>query len=287
MRLSYLIPYKPESLERLAAIGLSAIQLRLGPEFPISLNDPEMEEAKRAAEDLRVRGIRVDALGLYRNHLDARAECREEESARLRMVMKMAPLFGTDTIGVFAGRDPEKSIEDSIADFREVWTPLAQEAEDRGLRLAFENCPMFRGYPVRGINLAHCPAAYELMFEAVPSPALGIEFDPSHCLKQRIDPLRFLQQFPGRTFHVHAKDHEVDEEKLQRYGCFDVRMSGDRFPGLGKVDFKGMFEELRRQGFDGSVTIEAEREPTVTDEESRRAALRKSVGHLRACGVEE
>ncbi len=280
MEIGLLTPFIPERLDRARALGIRTLQIRLGPGFPIDTEDPDLHEAREAADRLRSGDFSVPVLGFYRNHLAPDPELRELEDRRLRNVLRMAPLFGARAVGVFAGRDPELPLEDNYPRFQEVWTPLARAAEQAGVRIAFENCTMYRGYPVRGINIAYCPAAYERLFELVPSPALGIEFDPSHCVKLMIDPLEFLRAFPGRIVHFHAKDHQRDSAALQQYGCFDVRTSQDRFPGFGEVDFTALLRELSRQNYPGPVTIEAERDPDFATEEEIRHALARSVHHL-------
>lgn len=281
MRLGLQIPYDEKHLALLRELGLSDVQLRVGPGFPIETGDAELRDARVAAERLAEQGIRVVALGFYRNLLATDVAEREDDLERLRNVMRMAPLFGTDIIGVFAGRDPEKSIEDNIPRFVEVWEPLAREAENHGLGLAFENCTMFRGYPIRGINFSHTPHAYDLMFDALDSPALGVEFDPSHLMKQFLDPIRFLRRFGDRILHVHAKDHEVLPEEMERHGRFDVRGSRDRFPGRGETDFAAIFEALRGIHYRGDITIEGERDPDAQTPEEIVSGLRESVGFLR------
>ena len=72
--------------------------------------------------------------------------------------------------------------------FAEVFGPIAQAAEDAGLRVAFENWPGRGGdVPWHSVNLAWSPRNWCDMFDRVPSPALGLEFDPSHLVWQRID----------------------------------------------------------------------------------------------------
>lgn len=277
MLLALHTPYLPERLARVERLGVSAIQLRLGPGFPIDTNDSSLAEARQAAEALGRRGLTVVSLGCYRNVLDPDRQLRQEDVARVMNTIRMAPIFGTDVVGVFAGRDMELSVEDNIPVFQEVWRPIADLAGEMGVRIAFENCSMFRGYPVRGINFSHSPHAYRLMFEALPDEHLGIEFDPSHCLKQLIDPIAFLRQFPGRTFHVHVKDHERLPDMQQQHGCFDVRASRDRLPGFGHIDFPAIFRELRHQGYEGALTIEAERDPIYNSEPKLEEALHESV----------
>lgn len=281
MKLGLLTPYNRERLIRAEKIGLRKLQLRLGPGFPLQIDNGGINEVKWAAEELQKRGFEVGAIGYYRNMLVTDEKQREAESRRLRKIFIIATeVLPVPAIGVFAGRVPELSVEENIPHFVKVWKPLAKEAEDLGLKLAFENCTMYRDYPIQGLNMSYSPSAYEQMFDAVDSPALGIEFDPSHCTKQMIDPLKFMKQFSGRIHHFHAKDHERLEENVYQYGCFDTRCSRDRFPGLGQVPFKEIIKELCRQGYTGQITIEAERDPSVNNEQETVAALTKSRKYL-------
>ena len=36
--------------------------------------------------------------------------------------------------------------------------------------------------------------------------AFGFNFDPSHLLWQGVDPVKFIERFGDRIFHVHMKD---------------------------------------------------------------------------------
>jgi sugar phosphate isomerase/epimerase len=91
-------------------------------------------------------GTVVSALGVYGNPL--REDAVGEESRRsLREAMRTAALFGADIIGCFAGRVPGVSVDSSLPRFREVWSELAREAEDCGVRIAFENCLLIDPLP--------------------------------------------------------------------------------------------------------------------------------------------
>ena len=64
------------------------------------------------------------------------------------------------TVNTFIGRDWTKSVDDNWPRFLEVWPPLIQFAEQHGVRIGIENCPMFftgDEWP-GGKNLASTPA---------------------------------------------------------------------------------------------------------------------------------
>lgn len=282
IHLAWLCPPDDMHLNRAAAIGVDGVQLRIGPGFPITADEFRPQEVSQLKTALAARHLEARAIGFYRNHLHPDVAVRELELRRLRNVFRLAEELGIRLIGVFAGRDPEKTVEDNLPVFIETWGPVAEEAERRGLRIAFENCTMYRGYPVRGINIAYCPHALSLMFEALPSPALGIEFDPSHLLKQQIDIGKVVHQFGHRIFHVHLKDHEVDRDAIQRFGCFDPRCSRDRLPGRGQIDFAALLHQLAAFGYQGHFTIEGERDPEDVTESSPVPSLAESVKFIRS-----
>ena len=63
-------------------------------------------------------------------------------------------------MNTFVGRDPAKSIDGNWPRFLEVWKPLVKRAEEEGVRIGIENCPMYFSsdeWP-SGKNLAISPA---------------------------------------------------------------------------------------------------------------------------------
>lgn len=284
MRLAILCSSDAGRLNEAQEFGFDAIQLRVGPEYPIDPVTGSLDQAHDAARELKRRGLAVAGLGCYRNVLDPDPQVREADRARIRTTIRMAAeVFHAPVVSVFAGRHPELTIEENIPLFRDAWEPLADQASAAGVRLAFENCTMFRGYPLRGINMSHSPHAYRLIFEALPHPSLGIEFDPSHCVKQRIGISPFLDEFRGRLLSFHAKDHERLPEMEQSHGCFDLRCSRDRYPGRGSIDFVAVFRQLGEIGYTGAIVMEAERDPDAVDPETERRLKRGSAAYLREC----
>src|SRR5690606_30980631 len=116
-------------------------------------------------------GIEVSAVGSYANNLSPDPQAAARNQKHLELLFDVADVMGCDTIGAFAGRDPEKSIPDNIPAFKKAFMPLCERAADRGKRFAIEGCPMFLGWPFRGVNFAYTPESWDMMFEAVPSDA--------------------------------------------------------------------------------------------------------------------
>jgi sugar phosphate isomerase/epimerase len=272
-----MIRYTHEDIALLQRLGLTTCQLIIWPGDPLSPTDgsgpTQWHDARLHLDTL---GITVNAIGAHLNHLDPDPALAARNQAHLASLIQAAPILGCDVIGTFAGRDPELPIEQNIPAFRAAFTPLCQQAEDTGIRLAIENCPMFLGWPFRGINFAHTPAAWDLMFDAVTSPALGLEYDPSHLICQLIDPVSVIRRYGSKIFHAHAKDAEIEPHALQQYGILDRRTTRHRMPGLGQADWPSIIYELQRTGYTGNLDIEGRHDPEYTgnrEEEGLRIAV--------------
>jgi sugar phosphate isomerase/epimerase len=97
------------------------------------------------------------------------------------------------------------------------------------------------------------------MFEAVPSPALGLSFDPSHLVWLGIpDAPGTIRRFADRIYHVDGKDCEILTDRLATQGILGPSWWRYRLPGQGSVDWPGIFAALREIGYDDVISIENE-----------------------------
>ncbi len=156
-------------------------------------------DAARIQELLSATGVSISGLGYYPNPLTPDIAEATVYIEHLRQVIRAARLLGVNLVNTFIGRDWTRSVEDNWPRFKAVWVPLVQFAADQGVRIGIENCPMlFTGdeWP-GGKNLAISPAIWRRMFEEIPSVHLGLNYDPSHMVWQRIDYLKPLREFAG------------------------------------------------------------------------------------------
>jgi sugar phosphate isomerase/epimerase len=222
----------------------------------------------------------ISSIGLYGNTL-AENDHGDEVRAALRGMIEAAPRFGTDVVSCFAGRVTGASVPDSIPRFRDVFSALARDAEDRGVRLAIENCVQGGTWTSGDRNIAHNPDAWELMFDAVPSPVLGLEWEPAHQLCQLIDPMPQLHAWAGRMFHLHGKDALIDHGVLARHGAYGrERFAWHRFPGFGDSDWAQIVSELVAHGFTGSIDIEGGHDPVYRGDREMEGQL-LALKHLK------
>jgi sugar phosphate isomerase/epimerase len=205
-------------------------------------------------------GVGVSGLGYYPNPLSPNPEEAEVAVAHLRKVMAAAARLGVRQVNTFVGRDFRKSIDDNWPRMLEVWRPLARTAEELGIRIGVENCPMLFSkdeWP-GGKNLFICPAVWRRFFEDVPSPNLGMNYDPSHLIWQFIDPVPPIYEFRDRIFHVHAKDARVDRGRLQDLGVLNLDWHTPKLPGMGDCNWGAFFGALTDVKYDGAVCVEVE-----------------------------
>lgn len=201
--------------------------------------------------------VRVHALGRARNFLIGTAKERRDTADLLVRDIETAPELGINVINIFAGRDPHKSVEDNLKLFLDVFTPLVEQAEKCGVFLAMENCAQRNWWPTGG-NLAHTPELWRRMFALIPSKHLGLTFDPSHFIWQRMDYLKAVQEFGSRIYYAHAKDCEVHTDILADRGIYGDDWWHYRLPGWGEMNWIGFFTMLRQVGYQGPIGIEHE-----------------------------
>jgi sugar phosphate isomerase/epimerase len=231
-------------------------------------------------------GVSLSALGYYPNPLVA----DEQEAAvyidHLKKVITASALLGINRVNTFIGRDPARNMADNWKLVDERWPAIVRHAEQAGVRIGIENCPMFftqDEWP-GGKNLAVSPKIWRELFRRMPSRSLGLNFDPSHLLWQQMDYIEPLGEFRDRLFHVHAKDARVDRKRLNDVGILATPLEyhEPKLPGDGDIDWARFLRALADTGYDGAVCIELEDRAFEGSLKSRQAGLLQSGAFLRA-----
>jgi sugar phosphate isomerase/epimerase len=234
-------------VERVAALGYDAIDI-----------PPENESA---AEFCRSKGVAVNAAGnLFLPNLSADSSRQEEILAQSRRVIDLASAQNVPNVVTLIGRSPDHNGDENIAIFKDLFTPLAAHAEQKGVRLAFEN------WPNNGAMLAVTPELWDAMFTAVPSDAIGLCYDPSHLYWMGIDYIQPIWDFRDRIYHAHAKDTEMLEDGQNRFGIYGRQLQATtqanwwryRLPGYGDVDWTAYIDTLYQVGYDAILSVEHE-----------------------------
>ena len=242
------------------------------------------DDVKRV-HDLTARyGVAISGLGYYPNPLSADAAESEIAIGHLHKLIDASAALGVNVVNSFIGRDPAKSVEANWPRFLEVWQPLIGHAQERGVRVGIENCPMLFSqdeWP-GGKNLATTPAIWRRMFDAIPSKSLGLNYDPSHMIWQQMDYLAPLAEFRDRLVHMHAKDARIEREALDDHGvlAYPKLWHTPKLPGMGDVRWGAFLGALADAGYDGHVAIEVEDRAFEGSIEKRKESLVISRRHL-------
>ena len=209
--------------------------------------------------------IRINCLGIYGNPLETTPIDRQTLRG-WEILIDHAHLFGANIVAGFAGRLRGKPIDQSMPRFKKVFGPLAKRAADRGVRLAFENCNMDGDWNSGDWNIAHAPAAWEMMFHEVPADNLGLLWEPCHQLVSLIDPLPQLRKWVGKVFHLHGKDATVLWDVIQTDGLRGGQpYVYHRTPGFGDTNWTDVVSILRLAGYQGSIDYEGWHDPVYRE----------------------
>jgi sugar phosphate isomerase/epimerase len=158
--------------------------------------------------------------------------------------------------------DPQLPRAENFGYMVESFAELVPALEAANARLVIEQWP--------GPGALCCtPEALRALVKELPSSAIGINYDPSHLIRQGIDPLRFLQEFVDRVGHIHGKDTELLAENLYEFGTEQPPTFAKRIrfgslhwrytiPGQGCVRWAETFSILKANGYAGCVSIELE-----------------------------
>ena len=246
-------------LERIGEWALSQgfEALEVGPTIPLN--------EQSYASVLKKGRIKISAMTYCRNYLSSDEEEAKHHLEELKRRIRFAGEYGIGLIVTSTGIDqrveegaydradairriPERSLDRVEAIFQDV---LAL-AESRNVKIGFENCPLMG-------NIAISPVMWRKLFKRLESPNLGLVYDPSHLVWQFINPYDPIDEFAGKILHVHAKDTEINRELLGQSGFLtDFKWWNYRIPGNGELDWKKLFDKLRENGFQGTVSIEHE-----------------------------
>jgi len=211
--------------------------------------------------------------------------------AAKRMADEIASLHEAGAQTFFAVMLPEDHAaprKDNLERAADGYGQLCEQVAELDVKIVLEGYP---GPPPHFPALGCTPADLRLIFDAVESDVIGINYDPSHLVRMGIDPLRFIQEFSSRIFHVHAKDTELLDDQLYHHGNLQpatdapARGFGGHvwrytIPGHGCIRWTRLFAELADAGYHGMVCIELEDENFMGSTEATQRGLLASRDFL-------
>lgn len=267
-------PFNGEPLENVvnfaAEAGFDCLEVNSAPgSTHIDSAKFRARDADRIQKLLEAAGVTFSSLAWYTNMTPADAAERRKTIRQMKRVVDIAADLGVGVVCTLAGMpQPGKNKMQTIeSDAGKVFAPLVKHAADKGVKIALENW-----YATNIQHLAH----WEKLFELVPDDNFGLNFDPSHLVWQGIDYLHAVEVFAGRIFHTHAKDTEIVGHRLRWLGCLESGWWRYVIPGYGEIDWGIYIARLRRNGYDGVLSIEHEDGAL-----GREEGFTKGLRHLR------
>lgn len=250
--------------------------------------DAEALTPERAAEInayCAEKGVAISSLGYYPNTMDPDLDKRKTYVDHIHALIDASSLLGVNMVTTFLGRDSKKTVEENLALVREVWSPILRHAEEKGVKIAIENCPMLftKDEWPGGQNLMTSPANWRKVFAILDSPNLGINYDPSHFVWQQIDYIKPLYEFKDKIFHVHYKDIKLYPDRLNDVGimAYPLEYMSPKLPGLGDIDWGKYVSALTDIKYNGYSVIEVEDKAFEGSLDDAKRAVKLSARYLR------
>lgn len=156
----------------------------------------------------------------------------------------------------------------------ETLKEVASYAETKGIRVGIEDAP--------DLVLPMCSQA-EVGRLLRDNQKLGFFFDTGNMYPMQEDPVKYYEAFRERICHVHIKDLRYTSEKDEYQG--DLLTNGRRIDGTtvgeGMVPLEKLIGEMKKDGYDGFLSLEYT--PTKNDftVEEYGAELKKNFENLK------
>ncbi|MHB8636817.1 MAG: sugar phosphate isomerase/epimerase family protein [Fimbriimonadaceae bacterium] len=244
--------------------------------------------AAEALPALRAAGFRVGSVDLEGPWSDlASADAGKRRAALAKNEALIAACGAQNYFTVLLPEDPTKPRSENFKLMIAGLNELGPILEKHGGKLVIE------GWPGPGA-LGCTPESYRATLAESGSKAIGINYDPSHLVRMGIDPIRFVEEFADRIYHVHGKDTEIITEGIYEFGTeqpatlakghgFGSHSWRYTIPGHGCVRWVRAFEVLAASGYEGCVCIELEDENFNGTEAGEKFALVSGGRFLASC----
>ena len=255
-KLALITDYSPQKLAFATETGYEGVVVKTGKDFNPYLSDSQIDKILATSRETGCRIISVECFfdlgGKGINHIDPDPAVRRATNEKFIHCLEFTHRLGCKFVGSFSGGIPEASFERQAKElaevFHEKYLPVCQKYD---VSMGWENYPT-------GINFATVPAAWNKVFELIPDRHFGMEFDPSHLVRQYIDPYQAVWDIRDRLLAIHLKDTEITQPILQQVGIHGEHWWRYRIPGQGLIDWPRFFTVLLQVGFNGGAAVEHE-----------------------------
>ena len=228
--LGVLGPYTPANVAWTKAQGFTNMILGSSPRSTLdanSLTDSQIADIKTV---LSTNQMHVSALQVGSDSINPDLTRRAHSNDYFVKAIELAGKLGVPYIGTQSGRDRskpfQKQIDEIVQVYNEKFFPACERAK---VRILWEPWP-------DGENLATSPAGFSALFKGFgDSPYVGLQYDPSHLVRQFMDPI----------YHIHRC---VSLHGVSQVGTGDER---SRYRTAGVGDLIRHSSETRDRGDGG------------------------------------
>jgi sugar phosphate isomerase/epimerase len=256
--LGVLGPYTPANVAWAKEQGFTNMILGSGKGRNESLDasritDAEIEKVK---DVLKQHGMHVSALQVGSDTINPDLAKRDEANSYFVKAIELAGKLGVPYIGTQSGRNRNKSFQAQVDEIVGVYhEQFFKPCEANHVRILWEPYP-------EAPNIATSPVGFAALFKAFgDSPYVGLQYDPSHFVRQFMDPIQTARDFADKIYDVHLKDTEIMWPVLRAGGINPVdgaQWWRYRIPGMGSVPWREFFTVLQDKGYTGAMSIEQE-----------------------------
>ena len=101
--------------------------------------------AQHVLDCVNEKGMHISSLAYYPNTMDPDPLKRAAAVEHLKALIRASARLGVNMVTTFIGCDQHKTVEENIELFQQIWPPIIKLAEEQGVKVAIENCPMLFG----------------------------------------------------------------------------------------------------------------------------------------------
>jgi sugar phosphate isomerase/epimerase len=266
-------------LDLAASLGIDGVELY--PRFFESTGKPYVDRVRFILKD---NGLQMPMLCHSPDFTRPDASRRRVEVDETRRMIELTAELGGRFCRVLSGQNrPGLDADEAHGWVVDCLTTLLPDAERHGVVLAMEN--HYKDglwlYP----EFAQSHARYLAILDAVDSPWLKAQYDPSNAIVAGEDPYALLDRVLPRVATVQASDRYLEGGTVDDLRRLSADATHGYAPflkhgviGRGMNDYDRIFATLAGAGFDGWISIEDGEGATVDE---GMANLRESVLFLR------
>ena len=221
------------ALQHIAWAGYDGAELaylgNMAQHIELRTDQPYIDEIKSMARRHR--------LGLFAIEAAVRADCEEEKMRTMVELFEVASKLGIPVVAIGSGgKSGDREVTNQT--FKHIQR-LGEQAESWDVTLAVKAHV--------GASVYNTETALQLL-DKIDSPAVGINFDPSHLYRAGDDPQNAALKIGERIVHCHIRDcpHRDQHPGLPE----------EQIPGRGKIDILKTLRSLKDMGYAKALDVE-------------------------------